>query len=373
MRISDVIINDRDVDRALREWVRAMSDIYDNRFGTVGGIVFDFRHELLAKTEWAMPKLGISFSVVRDDPDQPKIWFPWFGPAEIGSIWPTSPKSRFFPATGSADSNHNEELKTPPLRIETILGDGDRIIIDRVVSTTTDHILEHQHDSEVRCAYLLIQHQDGTATRPTIPITFRGRYALLDTKYPLNVLWEIEQRITDYFQEENSKIKTKLKGQNSYAERALFQLKEVRAMLGSSEFYNPIDFVDRALFLGYLWAKAETEVEVKPKAIARIKASKASSEAAKVVAAENSDKADKAWRTGAAECVKTIYQEDSSRTNAEIINLLSTRQSDNEKLPHGEKTLKEFVRSLRESGQIGPKIPKPKPARIRKIAKSRDW
>jgi hypothetical protein len=52
MRLAEVRIGVRDVDPAHRKWVRAMSDFYENRFGKVGGIVFDLRHELLSKTEW---------------------------------------------------------------------------------------------------------------------------------------------------------------------------------------------------------------------------------------------------------------------------------------------------------------------------------
>jgi hypothetical protein len=250
------------------------------------------------------------------------------------------------------------------------LKQGDQIIIDEVVSRTTDHILEHQHDCEIRCAYLVIRHHDGTQTRPSVPLTFRGRNELLNANHPLNVLSQIEHRIKEYFGREEYKIGNRPIAQNMYAKRAFLKLTEVMEMLEVSELFNTSAIVDQAIFLGYLWAKSETEGEIKPKALARIKASKTSSDSAKILAAQNSDKANKGWRIEAAEFVKTIYQEDRSRSNNTIIQLLSTRQAHNEKLPYGEKTLKVFIKSMRESGQIGQKIPKTKPPRTGKIAKS---
>ena len=148
-----------------------------------------------------MPNFAVSPFVVHDNPDQPKLWFPWFGPAEIGSIWPTSRKPRIVSATGSVDANHFWEGDNLLLTIETVLAEVDTITIDKVVSGMTKHRLEHQHDCEVRYAYLLIQRPDGTVIRPPVPLTFRGRNELLNADYPRNVLLEIEHRITKFLRE----------------------------------------------------------------------------------------------------------------------------------------------------------------------------
>jgi hypothetical protein len=349
MKLSDVVIDDRDFDRPLDEWVREISDLYDNWFGSVNNIAFDLRHALLPREEWTMPALGISSDGVREDTDQPKIWFPWFGPAELGSIWPIYRKPRIF-----------QEI---PVTIEVILKSFDQIVIERVVSVATDHVLEHQHDSEIRCAYLLIKHPDGTTTRPNIPLVFRGRNELLNSNHPFNVLPVIEHRLSEYC---NTKVS---EHGNKYAERSLYECQSVRDMLEYQEFYDFNQLVDRSILLGYLCAKAETELEIKHKALASIKASEASSRGGKQTAGKNKDKADKAWRLEAAPCVKKIYQEDSSRSYSAIIDLLSTRLKDNDALPHGEKTLNNFVRNMRRTGQIGPRIPKSKLARTHRIAK----
>jgi hypothetical protein len=188
MKLSDVIIDDRDLDLPLDEWVREISNLYDSRCGTVGGIIIDLRDDRLLKNEWAMPSFALSPFAVHDDPDQPKLWFPWFGPAEVGSIWPVSRKSRIVSTAENAGLEHSEKLSKTPLRIDTILREEDKISIEGVITRTTDHHLEHQHDCEMRCAYLLIQRRDGTTIRPTIPLTFRGQTELLNADHPMGVL-----------------------------------------------------------------------------------------------------------------------------------------------------------------------------------------
>jgi hypothetical protein len=185
-----------------------------------------------------MPRFGLSHAIVRDDPDQPKLWFPWFGPAEIGSIWPTGQKSQIVPAE-AAGLSRSEERMASSFRIENILGVGDQVLIENVVSGTTDYTLDHPHDSEIRSAYLLIKHRNRTTTRPAIPLTFRGRNELLNANYQTNVLFTIEHRIDEYLKKDTSKkdtsrTETKFNTPNTYAKRVLLELKEIQDMLGIS-------------------------------------------------------------------------------------------------------------------------------------------
>ena len=351
MRLADVIIDDRDVDQALSDWVREISDVYVNRSGTVGGIVFDLRHELLPKNEWTMPNFAVSPSVVRDDPDQPKLWFPWFGPAEVGSSWPTSRKSRIVSTAEFGELDHDEELNTPSPKIEIILRDGDKIFIEKVVLQTTDHVLEHQHDCEIRCAYLVIQRHDGTTIRPTIPLTFRGRNALLNANYPMNVLSRLELRINEYFEKENSIMGNKPTVKNSYATRALLELREIRAMLENSIFYNAFNFVDQALFLGYLWAKAETEANLKPLAIAGVEAKRGRKKGGIASVKVRRKKAEEGWIAIAKNKAKAIrvanprYSQD--KVAVDIAALWTSKIE-----PPGHPRLKQLVSEMERSGEL---------------------
>jgi hypothetical protein len=351
MRLADVIIDSRDVNRDLSEWVREISDMYGNRCGTVGGIIFDLRHELLPKNEWTMPNFAVSPFVVRDDPDQPKLWFPWFGPAEIGSAWPTSRKSRIVSTTESPELNHNEELNTPSLRIDNILRDGDKIAIEKVVPRMTNHVFEHQHDSEMRCAYLLIQRHDGTTIRPTIPLTFRGQNALLNANYPMNVLSRIDLRINEYFKKENSRIETKLGVKNTYATRALLELNEIRAMLENSVFYNAFDFVDQALFLGYLWAKAETEANLKPLAIAGVEATKGRKKGGIASVKTRRKKAEEGWIAIAKKMAMAIRVENPHFSQVKVAGEISFGWKDEIHHP-GHSRLKQLVSQMERSGEL---------------------
>ena len=53
------------------------------RYGTVGGVIFDLRHEDLDPKDWRMEPIGIAplpLSRPFRSEGQPFLWFPWFGP-----------------------------------------------------------------------------------------------------------------------------------------------------------------------------------------------------------------------------------------------------------------------------------------------------
>jgi hypothetical protein len=141
--------------------------------------------------------------------------------------------------------------------------------------------------------------------------------------------------------------------------RAFIELKEVQGMLEFPELHDAHGFVDRALFLGYLWAKAEVDFQLKPLAMARQAQSRASSAGAKKgVKTRQQQASNKEWRhqlkAFAIDYCAKMQMHPSKRgpSRSKIATEFEGKWVGDEKDLPGHQTIEAEIKLLEENGQL---------------------
>jgi hypothetical protein len=152
------------------------------RYGTVGGVIFDLRHEDLDPKDWRMEPIGIAplpLSRPFRSEGQPFLWFPWFGPfiesdVERGIENEIKFLKEKHPNDPAPSVESLRKTYTPDAKIEA----SDKIVIGRVVVQGERTGLHHEHDVQRRLAYIQIVKPLGSIHSLKEPIVFTGSSAM---------------------------------------------------------------------------------------------------------------------------------------------------------------------------------------------------
>jgi hypothetical protein len=306
----------------LRARNRALGKImYETRFGEVEGITFDLRHDQINPDEWIMDHLGAHDGLPpRRTPTLPFIWFPWYGNFDLEQL-KADVAAEFLeyrnndvpmPREAFDDNFTDEEYarylkkhkKSTPLgkswiskevaarTPDAVVKAGDRIRIHEVIKNVGHDEFVHPHDNAEISLFIKITNDAGVNKVIRSPIIMYGA-TRLTYRHGNKALYSILERIRIHhrldkinrstvadisrnYHEKSSAFAALYRAEQIY-ERYLPRIRKLEnsninqiRMIG----FNYVDALDNACMLGYAWAHAETELRMRPLAMAAL-ASKA--------------------------------------------------------------------------------------------------
>ncbi len=303
------------------EWENSLALVMCGAFhGNVNGVFFDLRHEMLNCPGWTVPTIGIFGGIKCTVIDLPLIWFPWFDalhdyevnvdlenyesdPAIYNYVSPTPPKKSMLRKFGGVKPEYFAEI-------------GDKIAIDHVEKFQIGNSFDHPHEEHILRVFLVVTKQNGKKINISSPITYRGLESIPDSNLFGYVL--IERRICEHFKLETIDEWKNVKTENSYAYRALTQAHRLALSLQNERLFNRDYCTHEGLLLGYLWAKAEAEIHIKPLAEAALRIRAANRQGGSESARLRREKAEQGWMKFAKTLAKEVREEKRSATQDEI-------------------------------------------------------
>ena len=365
-----------------RSHFAALSRIFTvDRCGTVGGVEFDLRDDLLDPAEWQPPVVGLPPGVRSPDSEGPFIWFPWFGEFDKeevrrgGLAW----VARTVEFSGSANTlvtqPERKQLLDQHIRLHTpdcIVRAGDKIIIRKIDCRKSVGEFEHPHDSEVRLVYLRVNRATKKIYNIRLPIKFTGTRSIFIKDGDIDVHAVILKRICEHFKiAEIDEFDYRL-NDNSDANRAasiaLFlhdDLEALRVCLGEGDTSSPqyceadkqIQLANSSVLLGYCWARAELELKMKPLALAALRMKAGSALGGSKGVETRRKKAEVKWRRDAKQIAIEFRNKEPSASQTKVASeiLFLWRGED---LPPCHETLKKYVAKLERDGQLAKRVSK---------------
>ena len=256
--------------------------------GEVGGVFFDFRHQDLPVGEWFPLPIRHRDQDIKKKKEngQPFFWFPWFGYFDNGKlrqdVEATLKSKKMQPSINEIEGA--VKLRSP----DFFLQEGDKIKVAKVEGIYDTDKLEHPHDAQIRKAYLIVERKNGKNFPVPNPLNFYGSSSILGTIKSSEFFLSIEDRILKTFQIKNLDENIVHSISSVSANTALkmakaikIQISEIMPLLDAFPYKSKLheeafkiwDFINASAYLGYSWAKAENDLEVKPLALARKNAS----------------------------------------------------------------------------------------------------
>ena len=180
-----------------------------------------------------------------------------------------------------------------------------------------------------------------------------ARWAEINTKDRLNSLNEIAAKpVHSHFAiEAVSKARFIKAGTNDI--QSLLQEFPLKSMV-HEEAFKIWDLVNASVHLGYFWAKAETELEIKPLAVARKKASKKSKEASHR-GAKTRQASQQEWRQKAHVMALRIREDGPFLSRKVMAERISCRLMQKFEISISEASVKAFLMEIEHSGELSPK------------------
>jgi hypothetical protein len=379
-------IEDEDLKRQ-----QAISDICGiTRHGVVDGVEFDLRHELLDPLEWQMDPMIDQPPYLKKE-SLPFIWFPWYGEFSkdrlrqeanlnydyekilvvdtINSAKEAIPETPFqeidFPITPVEEYI---KIGTP----ECIIRAGDRIFIRKVNITSVGDSFEHDHDSELRYALLSVARVTGTTDLIQTPIKFIGATSLLREFVPGEFFDKIYRRICRHFQ-----VQTLKKGNFAdivkrvgftFASKAALHAHIValqmdvykRWLAHIGDQNNPLardawkgwNTADQAAYVGYLWAKAEAELELKPLARSALRAKAGATSGGAKSGVVRRQKRATSWEPIARQMAKDIRADNPTLSQDALATEIDAGWKAANCRPPGHPTLKGLISRMEKAGEL---------------------
>jgi hypothetical protein len=307
----------------------------ENRCGTIDGIEIDLRHKELP-SNWRPHLFGLPPGVFSArNTGAPWIWFPWFGDysSDLPRKWAerdlkNSPAKKTSKNSGKSARTIDE--LTDRLRPEIIVNPGDRIIIAGVAIVSIGDKYDYLDDQEVRHAHLQIVRADSQQTVENVktPLTFRRTQSLSWQGSPQLVFARRickQFEITSLDQTPPSPAKA---GENARAalaaarkvETATAESKEIffkAAHLLSPESdkaHTQLKLVNDAILMGYFWARAESDLQMKPLAEQLLRQRSKGGKARGETLTRDADQ----WKKKAAEKILSVRKQRPHLTNSKI-------------------------------------------------------
>ncbi len=258
------------------------------RHGAVGGIEIDLRHPSLDPLEWEMPPLASRFEFATDFTWSPYIWFPWFGPFDPDRF--AAAAKEFMAAERTNPVRTRKAIELCKMSVEDFVAAhspiyfinyGDKIDVDKVEDILTGRKMEHDHDTYVKHVFLRILRSTGDIELINAPLIANGFLSILLDHQDKHYFIRVHDRILNHFGVQSSAELSDRQFDNSIANRALSVVNELSTLLEEPlnvvygkykrkaykkyiQMRSVMDLVDLSVLVGFTWAKAEAEINLKP-------------------------------------------------------------------------------------------------------------
>jgi hypothetical protein len=339
-----------------------------DRHGSVDGVEFDLRHPSIDPKEWFTNIIGCKTASYGMGL-APFLWFPWMGTfdAEALRVEHLADEKRF----GRAHDKKRFKALVRQFTPEHFVDIGDKLFVDRVEREAIGGAFEHPHDNEIRHAYLHIVRANGKIQKVKTPLTFVGNTSLFAPRSSRQYFEIISRRILDHFglnqlSDVMSFPEDEL-DQGGYAlgalERAFFlaeRTQEARRLaLGADwrareerDAIENVRLLNDAVLLGYIWAKAEDEMGMRPLAEATLRAKRGGERGGRRSGAARRTKRAKTWEPAARTLALQIRAGHPTYSQDRVANEIITRWKEADFDPPGHKTLKELISAMEKSGDL---------------------
>jgi hypothetical protein len=359
------------------------------RHGVVDGVEIDLRHELLRPSEWRMFTIGIDEPPYSRLPFEPFIWFPWYGVFDEQSLRleaqedfrrteelyskralenPDTPNLRG--RTQKAHVAHYVRTSTP----ECFVSAGDKIVVHSVNQTIVGDDFNHPHDSEIRYAELRIIRGNGKLEKIKTPIMFNGLTSIMTRRSHHDYYDKIYYRICRHFgvrslEELDWDVAEAHEGfavgAACHARTIEMRSGELRRLADSLNFgdrachdaFAAWRCVNEAVFMGYLWAKAEAEAEMKPLAKAALRSKAGASLGGSKSGQTRQRNRAETWEPVAKKMAMEIRGEDPFASQDDVATAIAFRWQHEEPRAPGHVTLKGLISKMEKAGELPKRRP----------------
>lgn len=329
------------------------------RFEVIDGVTIDLRHPLIDpwrwRTEvlWTDPMWGWS--------NGPRVWFPWFGPCDEIGIG-----ADLLRQDASSQDDFEEQLTR--FLPTACAAQGCRIEVQDVKASVVGGDFDHEHDREVRDAYLQIQSPGGGVVRLIEPIRFVGATAFaMEHQWRGVTLDKVAARICDELNLPALEAFELIVEQVSSAELSFLEAKwltrDLEARLADLPAWyeassrnvsqeDLIGLVNLAISLGYHWAQAEDEVKLVPLAATALASARGAELGGVRSGQSRRRKAQATWHPHALELAQQSRRENPSGSQDMVVaDIQSAWKLESPSCP-GSKTLKIFVSAKERSAEL---------------------
>jgi len=342
--------------------------------GTVDGVEFDVRHELLDPAEWQAAVVGMSRGYRSEDSDGPFIWFPWFGEFDKEKV---RQGGLAWVAKTVEMSDSSDTLLTLPERSrllaqyitahtpDCIIHAGDKIVIRKVNSKKNTEEFDHPHDSEIRLVYLRVIRADGRLESIRHPIKFSGTRSIFAKEGNIDYHDVILKRICEYFNLKDIEAFFQINVDTDASRAATIasflhdDLDSFRTCLEETdvksaqyiEARKQMQLANDSVLLGYCWARAELELKMKPLALSALRMKASSALGGSKGAETRRKKAEEGWIAIAKKMAIKIRAEKPHLSQDKVAEEISFTWKD-EIQQRGHARLKQLVGDMEKSGEL---------------------
>lgn len=334
------------------------------RHGIVDGVEFDLRHDELDPRQWGMSIVADEgkYRVMGDG--QPFIWFPWYGVFDKDAL-----KKELIEGVSPPTSKRQLARELKEFTPEIFVFAGDKITIDHVEILQLDDPFKHQHDAEVRLAFLKVVHSDGRTVKLKTPIRLLGHTAFQLRGSHSNILGKITARIFEHHgigSLDDPKVRSIVDDGGSFAGAALLYLwmivdrnKEALSLVNGFDFDNP-EYKDAfathltiedAMLVGYYWANAEAQLKMEPLARSGLEVLRGAQKAGIESGNRRRAKAEKTWKAHALELAQQARKNDPSLSQHRLADEITFKWR-LDTLPPGHTTLTNFISDLEKADKL---------------------
>lgn len=334
------------------------------RYGTIDGVTFDLRHDELDPSQWGMSIIASEGKYREKWDGQPFIWFPWYGVFDKDAL-----KKELLESVPPPKNQRQLERKIKEYTPEIFVFAGDKIAIDRVEVLQLDDPFKHQHDAEVRLAFLKVTRSDGRTTRLKTPIRLLGHTAFQLRGSHHNILGKITARILEHCgisSLDDPKAREIVDEGDGFAGAALLYLlmvvernKDALALADGFDFDNPQYneafatkmTIEDALRVGYYWANAEAQLKMEPLARSGLEVLRGAQKAGIESGNRRRAKAEKTWKAHALELAQQARKDDPSLSQHRLADEITFKWR-LDTPPPGHTTLTNFISTLEKTGTL---------------------
>ena len=366
--------------------IRQSRKIQHDGFGRMGRVFFDFRYPSFDLEKWSVSHIMVwalsdnGALLIRSG--FPKIWYPWFGKFTERSFRKTIGEIYWSPIYkeyeyGKIDVELRSELALQEIIEQAIpkyfVSGGDTIKIHEVIDRSVDHELESEDDRIIKHVYLKIVKKDADEIKIETPFEIDGANTILSNKGSYHHTFDdVLHRICRFyklrkFDELNTVIVDSYK--NSRAAQVGYKLfKKIEPVMGinvddseaAEQARDLYRVVNDAVLLGFLWAKAEADLSIKPLALAALEAQKNSKEWGKKSGAKRREAAREGWMPVAAEMAKDLRKQDPHISQEDLAFEIRAVWKDEHLKAPGTARLKQYIGELENLELLDRRVPKPK-------------
>jgi hypothetical protein len=195
--------------------------VTSTRYGNIDGVEIDLRHDKLKSGEWHAAVFGMPPNLKERDPDEPFLWFPWFGNFDLVKLQRKA--TRLFSARTQSDTNLGAndlgdyvKMNTP----ECFVSPGDKLCIESVFGMRVGDRYENTHNSEIRLARLQVIRKNAETQKVPTMLKF-VRTKNITERETYDVCRTISDHICEHFGLKDFSESESVSVDTSFAYRAL--------------------------------------------------------------------------------------------------------------------------------------------------------